>query len=82
MGYVILYAAGFKDHKVYEQDSLFQAPVVETVMTTAAALFVAALLLVLFGAPGATASPALFIASVVTLGFPAAVGAAAGRLIV
>jgi putative integral membrane protein (TIGR02587 family) len=80
--YIVLYAAGFKDHKVYEQDSLFQAPLVETLMTAAVALAVAALLLVLFGEPSATASASQFVATVVTLGFPAAVGAAAGRLII
>ena len=80
--HVVLYAAGFKDHKVYEEDSLFQAPLVETLMTVAVALSVAALLLLLFGESSAAASPAMFVAAVVTLGFPAAVGAAAGRLII
>ena len=82
IAYVILYAAGFKDHKVYEKDSLFQAPLVETTMTVAGALLVSALLLILVGESGATASPSIFVAAVVALGFPAAVGAAAGRLII
>jgi putative integral membrane protein (TIGR02587 family) len=82
VAYIVLYAAGFKDHKVYEQDSLFQAPSVETLMTVGVAIGVSALLMALFGESSATASPSLFIATVVTLGFPAAVGAAAGRLII
>jgi putative integral membrane protein (TIGR02587 family) len=82
MAYVILYAAGFKDHKVYEKDSVFQSPFAETAMTVAGALLVAALLLVLIGRPESLASPDAFVACVVALGFPAVVGAAAGRLIV
>jgi putative integral membrane protein (TIGR02587 family) len=82
MAYVILFAAGFKDHKVYEKDSLFQAPGPEVVMTVAVALLVAALLLLLFGETSAMATPSMFIAAVITLSFPAAVGAAAGRLVI
>ncbi len=82
MAYVILYAAGFKEHTVYEKDSLFQSPFAETAMTVTGAVLVAGLLLLLIGRPEALGSPSAFIASVIALGFPAVVGAAAGRLIV
>ena len=74
--HVILYAAGFKDHPVYEKDSLFQSALAETAMTAAGAYLVAALLLVLVGAPTSTASLGSFVAAVVT---PSACRASSGQ---
>jgi putative integral membrane protein (TIGR02587 family) len=79
--YVILFASGFEEHVVHVR-SLFQNVYVETILTCAIALLVAAALLSLLGESGATSSTSNAVASVVTLGLPATVGAAAGRLIV
>lgn len=79
--YVILFASGFEEHEVYVR-SLFQHPVAETLMVCSLSLIVAAILLVLMGQREILTHPSTFCASVVTLGLPAIVGGAAGRLII
>jgi putative integral membrane protein (TIGR02587 family) len=79
--YVILFASGFEEHEVHVQ-SVFQNPYVETVLTCAIALLVSAGLLWLLGEQQTLSTPSRAVASVITLGLPATVGAAAGRLIV
>jgi putative integral membrane protein (TIGR02587 family) len=56
-------------------------PAGETLVSLAAALVVSALLLWLFGRPGSDVGPGAAVAQVVTLGFVAAVGASAARLL-
>ena len=79
--YVILFASGFEEHEVHVE-SLFQSPYVETLLTCAIALLVSAGLLWLLGERQTLDTPASAVASIVTLGLPATVGAAAGRVIV
>lgn len=78
--YIILFAAEFREHRVHEE-SIFQHPVAETVLTCAVSLTVSAVLLMLLGDRSILTHPALTVAAVVTLGLPATVGGAAGRLI-
>jgi uncharacterized membrane protein len=61
---------------------ILQHPVAETVLTGALSLGVAFVLLWLLGQREAMSHPATAVATVVTLGLPAVVGGAAGRLIV
>lgn len=79
--YVILYASQFKESKVFKK-TWMQAPAAEIVMTVALSLLVAAVLLLLVGHTSAMHSADGFIAAVVTLGFPAVIGGAAGKLVV
>jgi putative integral membrane protein (TIGR02587 family) len=79
--YVILFAAGFEAHQVHV-DSVFQHPLAETVMACATSLGVALFLLALLGQREVLSHPSSAIAATLTLGLPAAVGGAAGRLIV
>jgi putative integral membrane protein (TIGR02587 family) len=80
LGYMILFAAGFQKRRVYVPGP-FQSPIAETVMAYAVSLAVSLLLLHLVGVPEATSNASTAVASTVTLGLPAVVGAAAGRLI-
>lgn len=79
--YLILFASGFQSQRVYVT-TVFQHPLAETVMAVAIALLVSAGLLLLVGAPQATGSVSLAIYCTVALGLPAAVGGAAGRLVI
>jgi putative integral membrane protein (TIGR02587 family) len=79
--YVILYASGFEKHQVHVE-GLLQKPPVEALMATALSLAVAAALLVLLGNRELLADPSILIAGIITLGMPAVIGGAAGRLIV
>ena len=79
--YVILFAAEFKAHRVHVKSAL-QHPLAETILTCAVSLTVAAVLLLLLGERNGLTHPALSVASIVTLGLPAIVGGAAGRLII
>lgn len=79
--YIILYASEFEEHQVHVPTP-FQHPVAETVFTCALSLGVTAGLLLLVGFPGVADSWPVFAACVVTLGFIAIVGGAAGRLII
>ncbi len=78
--YVILFASEFREHRVHVE-SLVQHPVAETILTCGISLAVAAALLYLLGERSSLAHPATFAASVATLGLPAIIGGAAGRLI-
>jgi putative integral membrane protein (TIGR02587 family) len=78
--YIILFASGFEDHQVHVK-SVFQHPWAETAMNCAIALLVAAGLLLLLGQREIVQHHATFIAATVTLGLPAMVGGAAGRII-
>ena len=82
LGYVILFASGLWKRTVYVEDTIFQKPWAETVMSTAIGLVVAGALLAFFGYQEAGASTSGFVATLVTLGLPATIGAAAGRLVV
>ncbi|WP_437668937.1 TIGR02587 family membrane protein [Sorangium sp. So ce131] len=79
--YVILFASGFEKHEVYVK-SVFQSRAFETLMTCAVSLLVATALLCLIGERETTGDLPTLVASVVTLGLPAIVGGAAGRLVV
>lgn len=79
--YVILYASGFEDQPVYFE-SVFQSPWAETALTVSVSLLVALALLRLLGEREAFASVWNTVGAVVTLGLPATVGGAAGRLVV
>jgi len=78
--YVILYASGFEDQPVHVK-GLAQSGWAETTMAVGTSLLVAAALLWLIGRPEATSSAAALVSSTVTLGLPAVVGGAAGRLV-
>ncbi|HTN86069.1 MAG TPA: TIGR02587 family membrane protein [Sorangium sp.] len=79
--YIILFASGFERHEVYVK-GVFQSRSFETLMTCAVSLLIALALLLLIGEREATSDLPTLVASVVTLGLPAIVGGAAGRLIV
>ncbi|MGB3409840.1 MAG: TIGR02587 family membrane protein [Microthrixaceae bacterium] len=77
--YAIVFVAGFsRQEQRHKQEGIFQRPGVETIVTYVASLIVAALLLWLFQRDLSPASDLLD--RVVVLGFPAAIGGAAGRL--
>jgi uncharacterized membrane protein len=79
--YLILYAAQFKEKYVFKHTPM-QSPPAEVVMTVAASLLMACFLLVLLGDTAASLNDPLFIAAVITLGFPAVIGGAAGKVVV
>ena len=79
--YIILFAANFKEHKIYK-DNIMQHPYAEVAITVAASFLVAALLLCLVSYDHVLASTHHFAASVVVLALPAVVGGSAGRLVV
>ena len=78
---VILYAAQFRDHPVHVK-SFFQSRPAEIVLTCAISLLVATGLLLLHGHGDMMRQWPTAIAAIVTLGLPAMVGGAAGRLII
>jgi len=78
--YIILFASGLDESPVHV-GSVFQHPLAETVMACALSLIVAAGLLALLGQREVMSNPATAVAAVVTLGLPAIVGGAAGRII-
>lgn len=80
--YIILYASQIGQLEVHVEGSLFQSPVAETLMTVAAGLLVAGALLLLVGYPGTIASAEVFVSCLISLGLPAIIGGAAGRLAV
>lgn len=79
--YIILYAADFKEHKVFKKTPM-QSPVAEIIITAALSLVVAAVMLSLMGYGHAFNSLYVFISSVIILGLPAIIGGAAGKAIV
>ena len=80
--YVILFASGLNSNEVYEKNSFFQKPLSEMILSTFISLGIAGFLLALLGYGGLQVSDSLFLPAVVTLGLPAVVGGAAGRLVV
>jgi len=82
--YVIVFASGFDPaHRNRgERGGAFQHPVTETVMTYVVSLVVAAVLLVGFGQLDADDSMRSALVHVLVLGVPAAIGGAAGRVVV
>lgn len=79
--YGIVFVAGFGDQEGrHTQEGAFQRPITETVVSYLVSLAVAALLLSLFQ-HGGDPMPDL-LARAIVLGFPAAIGGAAGRLAV
>ncbi|MDQ3623419.1 MAG: TIGR02587 family membrane protein [Verrucomicrobiota bacterium] len=78
--YIILFAAQFREHAVHVE-SVFQTKGAETLLTCAISLTVAAGLLLLHGHGDAMQHFSTGVAAIVTLGLPAMVGGAAGRLI-
>lgn len=78
--YIILFAAGFRKHEVHVE-GIFQHPVVEMLLTAAISLITAGFLLLLLGEGSLLSHPATAVASIVTLGLPAIIGGAAGRLV-
>lgn len=79
--YVILFASQFKEHSVHVP-SAFQHPAAETAIVCALSLITGFVLLALVGQRGVFASASTAIAATITLGLPATVGGAAGRLII
>jgi putative integral membrane protein (TIGR02587 family) len=81
VSYVVVFASDFAGEARRRTSSgLLQHPVVETVSAFAMALVAAAVALYLFGHVDSATPPMLLVTKIVLLGFPAAVGAAAGRL--
>jgi putative integral membrane protein (TIGR02587 family) len=79
--YAIVFVAEFRDQSArHRQEGPFQRPITETVVSYLVALLVAAALLWLFHRGGGPTSDLLDRA--IVLGFPAAIGGAAGRLAV
>jgi len=78
--YIILFASGLDEQPVHV-DSFFQKPWVETLVACALSLVVAFVLLLLLGQSEVTSNLPTLIAATVTLGLPAIVGGAAGRII-
>lgn len=79
--YVILYAAEFKERKVFKKTAM-QSPIAEIIMTVAMAWLISGLMIFLIGSEDARISADIFIASMLTLGLPAVIGGAAGKVIV
>lgn len=79
--HVILFASGFERQPVHVP-GVFQSPVAETTLTVALSLVVGLALLALLGEREAFGSLSATVACVVTLGLPAVVGGAAGRLVI
>jgi putative integral membrane protein (TIGR02587 family) len=79
--YVILFASGFEQHVVHVE-SVFQHPVAETVLATGISLAVAFVLLLVVGQRETMSHWYTAVAATVTLGLPAVVGGAAGRVII
>lgn len=80
--YIILYASGLEKNPIYEKDSFFQKPWVETIMATSIGLIVSMLLVQLIGHKTIYLHDPHFLAVSVTLGLPAVIGGAAGRIII
>ena len=79
--YAIVFVAEFRDQEGrHTQEGIFQRPITETVVSYLVALVVAGALLWLF--QRGVEPPADLLARAVVLGFPAAIGGAAGRLAV
>lgn len=83
ISYAIVFEAGLTDEQGrLEQQGVFQSPLSESVASYLVALMVAALMLWFFQRIGVGEPLPVTLSYVVVLGFPAAVGGAAGRLAV
>lgn len=83
ISYVIVFEAGFSNEKQRrEQTGILQRPITETAASYLLALCVAGFLLWFFQRTTGNQPPAFILTQVVVLGLPAAVGGAAGRLVV
>lgn len=83
VSYAVVFEAGLTDERGrHAQQGLFQSPLSETVVSYLVALVVAALMLWFFQRIGVGEPLPVSLSYVVVLGFPAAVGGAAGRLAV
>ena len=78
--HIILFASGLDEAPVHV-DTLFQKPWAETIVACALSLLVAFVLLLLLGQGTVTSNPSMLLAATITLGLPAVVGGAAGRII-
>lgn len=79
--YIILYAADFKEHKVFKKTPM-QSPAAEVLMTLTMSFIVAAAMLSLMGYEQGYQGVFMFVSCVITLGLPAVIGGAAGKAIV
>lgn len=79
--YIILYAADFKEHKVFKKTPM-QSPAAEVLITVTLSFCVAAVMLMLMGYGQALEGLPMSIAAIITLGMPAVIGGAAGKAIV
>lgn len=79
--YVILYAANFKEKKVFKKTAM-QSPAAEIMMTVALAWIVSAIMILFMGVEDTKVDMDTFIACVITLGFTATIGGAAGKIVV
>ena len=83
VSYVVVFAADFSGERRRRSSSgPLQHPVLETSSAYVAAVAAALVALLVFGHVDAATPPLLIYTKTVLLGFPAAVGAAAGRLVV
>ncbi len=83
VSYVIVFVADFGSREDRKQDrGLFQSPITETVVSYIIALIMAAIMLVLFKQVDFSSPLHQWVDYIVTLGLPATVGGAAGRLAV
>ena len=83
VSYAIVFEAGLTDEQGrHAQQGLFQSPLSETVVSYLVALVVAALMMLFFQRIAVGEPLSVTLSYVVVLGFPAAVGGAAGRLAV
>jgi putative integral membrane protein (TIGR02587 family) len=81
--YVIVFEAGFRNQEArLAAQGVLQRPITETVVAYLVALLVCGAVLWLFGGFAGDASPGAILGKIVVLGFPGALGAAAGRLAV
>jgi putative integral membrane protein (TIGR02587 family) len=78
--FIVLYASGLKDHVTYTKNNFFQGPLNETLITVTVSLIVSSLMVLTLGYSNLSVTDPLFISSTIVLGFPAAIGASAGRL--
>jgi putative integral membrane protein (TIGR02587 family) len=82
MGYIILFASGILETKVYEKQSFFQKPWVEVILAYTVSFIISFCLLMTVGGEAAHASLDITIASTIVLAFPAIIGGSAGRIII
>lgn len=82
VGHIILFASGILEARVYEKQSFFQKPWVETILAYTVSVIIAFCLLMTIGSPASHTSIQIILASTVVLAFPAMIGGSAGRIII